>query len=144
MLQLMVPQENGLCIIKIKLFLLLLLAPLKPRSSDLFKGPSGELSPLPPPGTPFPSRKPQDDKRAKREELTQPRRPHQRYDIDDDDQETNKENHPPPADRSDVDWKKTVLQSLLEKWAADILWYQEEILRDLNDLRLKLGIHQSF
>nr|AYA93562.1 MAG: E4 protein [Human papillomavirus] len=133
----MVPQENGLYIIKIKLFLLLLLALLKPRSPDLFKGPPGELSA--PPGTPYPSRKHLDDKKAKREELARPPQRHLRYDDDEEDPQSNKENLPPP-DRSDADWRKTLLQSLLDKLAADILRCQEDILQDLNDLKQRLRI----
>ena len=138
--RLMVPQENGLYIIKIKLFLLLLLALLKPRSSDLFKGPPGELSA--PPGTPYPSRKHPEDKKAKREELAQPPRHHHlRYDEDDDDPQANKENLQ-PRDKSDADWRKTLLQSLLEKLEADILQCQQEIFQDFSDLKQRLRIPQ--
>ncbi|AHC00348.1 E4 [Human papillomavirus 172] len=135
----MVPQENGQCILTMNTCLLFLLAPHKTPSPDLFKGPTRDLSA--PPRTPFPYRKPQDDKKAKREELAQPPRPHLRYDDDDD--EHNKENVP-PLDRNDDDWKKTLVQHLLEKWAAELTWYQEEVLRDLSALRQKLGIPSSF
>nr|AYA93652.1 MAG: E4 protein [Human papillomavirus] len=138
--RLMVPQENGQCILTMNTYLLFLLAPLKTRSPDLFKGPPRDLSA--PPGTPFPNRKPQDERRQKREDLAQPPQRHLRYD-DDDDEHHNKENVPPP-DRNDDDWKKTLVQHLLDKWAAELTWYQEEVFRDLNALRQKLGIPSSF
>ena len=139
MLRHMVPQENGLYIIKITLFLLLLLALLKTRSPDLFKGPPGELSA--PPGTPYPHRKHQEDKKAKREELARPPTRHQRYDEDDDDPQVNKENLP-PQDRNDADWREKLLQYLLDKLAADILQCQEQIFQDLSDLKQRLRIPQ--
>nr|AYA94923.1 MAG: E4 protein [Human papillomavirus] len=135
----MVPQENGQFILKIKLFLLFLLASLKAPSPDLFKGLQRDTSA--PPGTPLPIRKPQDGRKTKREELAQPPRRHLRY--DDDDEDPNKENVP-PYDRNADDWRKTLLQHLLEKWEAELNWYQEEVLRDLQGLRQKLGIPPSF
>ncbi|ATQ38480.1 E4 [Gammapapillomavirus 22] len=138
MLKHMVPQENGQCILKTKLFLLFLLASLKAPSPDLFKGLQRDT--LAPPRTP-PVRKPQDDRRAKREELAQPPRRHLRYDDDDEDPNSNKENIPPYDPNAD-DWRKTLLQHLLQKWEAELNWYQEEVLRDLQGLRQKLGIPQ--
>nr|AVN89949.1 E4 protein [Human papillomavirus]AYA93803.1 MAG: E4 protein [Human papillomavirus] len=133
----MVQQDSGQCYIKMKLFLILpLLALHKPRSPDFLKGRHGDTSA--PPGTPFPLRKVPDDKKAKRDELAQPPRRHQ---FEPDDDENNKENLPP--ERNDDDCKKSLVQSLLDKWAEDIIWYQQEVLRDLNDLKLKLGIPPS-
>nr|AYD41535.1 MAG: E4 protein [Human papillomavirus] len=133
----MVPQASGQCIIKIKLFLLFLLASHKARSPDLFKGPPRDTSA--PPGTPFPFRKHQDEKKAKREELVPPPRPHLRYDEDDEEPTNNKENIP-PNDRNVDDWKKPLVQYLLDKWAQDIIYYQEEVLRDLHALKQRLEI----
>nr|AYA93392.1 MAG: E4 protein [Human papillomavirus] len=118
--------------------LLFLLAPHKTYSPDLFKGPQRDLSA--PPGTPFPTRKLPDERKLKREELARPPRRHLQFDEDDED--PNKENVPPP-ERNDDDWKKTLVQHLLNKWEAELTWYQEEVLKDLNGLRQKLGIHLS-
>nr|AYA93934.1 MAG: E4 protein [Human papillomavirus] len=124
-----------------KLFLLLpLLAALKGRSPTLLKDHLRDLSA--PPGTPFPHRKAQDDRKGRREDLTPPSRRHLRY--DDDEEETNKENEPPhyPYGPKDEERRRQIWEYLLRKWADDINWYQEQVLKDLNDLKLKLGIPQ--
>ncbi|ATQ38703.1 E4 [Gammapapillomavirus 22] len=133
----MVLLDNGLYIIKMKLFLILpLLALHKNRSSDFLKGHQGDTSL--PPGTPFPLKRVPDEKKTKREELARPP-PRTRYEVDDDE---NKENLPP--ERNDDECKKSLVQYLLDKWAEDITWYQQEVLHDLNDLQKKLGIPQSY
>nr|AYA94718.1 MAG: E4 protein [Human papillomavirus] len=133
----MVKEKDGLLNINMKLFLLLpLLAALKNRSSTLFKDLQKDLSA--PPGTPYPNRRHQDDKKARREELVLPPRRHLQYDEED---EENKENLPPP-DPKDEERRKAILSYLLEKWAEDIIWYQDQVLRDLSALKLKLGIPQ--
>nr|AYA93749.1 MAG: E4 protein [Human papillomavirus] len=138
----MVPVEDGQLNIKMKLFLLLpLLAVHKGRSPTLLKDHQRDLSA--PPGTPFPHRKLQDERNKKREDLALPSsRRHLRYDDDEDD--TNKENLPPidPYDPKEEDRKKLVWGYLLQKWAEDIAWYQEQVLKDLHDLKQKLGIPQ--
>ncbi|ATQ38501.1 E4 [Gammapapillomavirus 22] len=138
----MVPVQDGQLSIKMKLFLLLpLLAVHKGRSPTLLKDLQRDLSA--PPGTPFPHRKAQDERKLKREDLVPPpHRRHLRYDDDDDD--TNKENLPPqyPFDPKEEDRKRLVWGYLLQKWADDIAWYQEQVLKDLHDLKQKLGIPQ--
>ncbi|ATQ38529.1 E4 [Gammapapillomavirus 22] len=134
--QLMVLLDYGQCIIKMKLFLiLLLLAHHKSPSPDFLKGPPRDTLPLP--RTPFPQRKPLDEKKAKRDALAQPPTGG-RYDYDDDD--PNKENRHPGE--SDEDCRHSIVQYLLDKWAADIISYQERVLTDLSDLQKKLGIPQ--
>ncbi|ATQ38536.1 E4 [Gammapapillomavirus 22] len=133
----MVLLDYGLFILKMKHFLILpLLAHHKNRSPDFLKGPQGETSA--PPGTPFPHRK-LDDKKGKREELA---RPPTRLQYDFDDEDPNKENHPPGG--NDDECKSSIVQYLLNKWAADIISYQEEVLRNLNDLQRRLGIPPSY
>ena len=130
----LVPQDSGLCILKIKLFLLSLAHKGLPPSlpSSLLKDLSA------PPGTPSPPRKPPPDgTRARREALAQPPRP-PRYDADDDDE--NKENHPPDDDRKG--YGRHILESLLQRLEEDLLLYQEEVLHELSVLRQKLGIPQ--
>nr|AYA94766.1 MAG: E4 protein [Human papillomavirus] len=95
-----------------------------------------------PPATPFPHRKPTlpDDTKVKREALAvhPPSRRRLQYDEDEE-----KENTPPsesPQDRRDDDRKQQLLGSLLQKWAEDIEVFQQQVLQDLQDLRLRLGI----
>nr|AYA94516.1 MAG: E4 protein [Human papillomavirus] len=128
----LVPQDNGQCTLKMKLFLLLI-AHKDHLPPSLFK----DLSV--PPGTPFPQRKPTaDGTKAKREALAQPpRRP--RYDADDD-EETNKENRPPDYDRKG--YGRLAVASLLQKLEEELLQYQEEVLQELSALRERLGIPQ--
>ena len=107
--------------------------------TSLFK----DSLPLPgtPPRTPLTARKPPaDETRAKRQALQQPPHRHQNFDADDDDDE-NKENLPIDEDRKGYG-RRQLLQSLLERLEEDLQAYQEEVLRELSDLRLKLGIHQ--
>ena len=103
---------------------------------DLFKG--HQKFP-PPPGTPHPLRKAPDDKKLKREGLAQPPTSRRQLNYDeDDDEEENKENHDPKEEER----RKTILEYLLNKWAEDIVLYQEQVLRDLADLKLRLQIPQ--
>nr|AYA93521.1 MAG: E4 protein [Human papillomavirus] len=137
----MVPVEDGLLDINMKLFLLLPLSALhKGRSPNLLKDLSKDLSV--PPGTPYPHRKLQDDRNKKREDLVPPHRRHLTF--DDDDEEGNKENAPPqyPLGPKEEERRRAILGYLLDKWAEDILWYQEQVFQDLKDLRQKLGIPQ--
>ncbi|ATQ38515.1 E4 [Gammapapillomavirus 22] len=139
----MVPVEDGLLNIKMKQFLLLPLLPVhnKGRSPTLLKDHQRDLSAAP--GTPFPFRKQQEERKLKRDDLIPPPRRHLRYDDDED--ESNKENVAPPQypyGPKDEERRKASLGYLLEKWAEDIIWYQEQVLKDLNDLKLKLGIPQ--
>nr|AYA93810.1 MAG: E4 protein [Human papillomavirus] len=133
MLKGLAPQDTGLLILKMKLFLL----------SIVHKGhlPTSLLKdPLLPPGTPYPGRKhtPADATKEKRESLAQPPRRPPNYDVDDDDE--NKENHPPDDDRKG--YGKSVVESLLRRLEEDLQLYQEEVLHELNDLRRKLEIPQ--
>nr|AGU90244.1 E4 [Human papillomavirus] len=122
--------------IKMKSFLILpLLAHHKTPSPDFLKGPTRDTSPLP--KTPFPQRKPLDDRRAKKDALAQPpTRGH--YEFDDEDQ--NKENRHPGE--GDEDCRNSLVRYLLDKWAGDIISYQEQVLHDLSDLQKRLGIPQ--
>ncbi|ATQ38508.1 E4 [Gammapapillomavirus 22] len=147
--KLMVPVEDGQLSIKMKLFLLLpLLAVHKGRSPTLLKEPQRDLSA--PPGTPYPHRKAQEERKQRREDLVPPPlRRHLRYDDGDDDENnnnnsTNKENLPPqyPYDPKDEDRKRVIWGYLFHKWAEDIAWYQKQVLEDLQDLKLRLGIPQ--
>nr|AYA93961.1 MAG: E4 protein [Human papillomavirus] len=138
--------DNGLCSLKIKLFLPLYLAhagrtPLFPP-----KGPSV------PPATPFPHRRAshpgiiQDPTKAKREALVAPPGPRRRLQFDNDDDEEKENQRPPPEKglepRDDEEPERwSVLGYLLEKWEADIDRFQRQVLQDLQDLKLKLGIH---
>nr|AYA94745.1 MAG: E4 protein [Human papillomavirus] len=95
-----------------------------------------------PPATPYPQRKPAvpDDNKVKREALAaQP--PFRRRLVYDDDED--KENTTPttesPQDRREED-RHQLLGSLLQKWAYDIEVFQQQVLQDLQDLKLKLGI----
>nr|AYA94570.1 MAG: E4 protein [Human papillomavirus] len=131
--------ENGLLNLKMKLFLLSL-AHKGHLPPSLFK----DTSPPPgtPPRTPLTVRKPPpaDETRAKREALAQP--PHRRQNYDgDDDEDENKENHPIDEGRKGYA-RRHLLQSLLERLEEDLQVYQEEVLRELNDLRQTLGIPQ--
>ncbi|ATQ38494.1 E4 [Gammapapillomavirus 22] len=136
----MVPVEDGLLNINMKLFLLLPLSALhKGRSPNLLKDLSKDLSV--PPGTPYPHRKLQEDRNKKREDLVPPHRRH--LHIDEDDEEANKENTPQyPLGPKDDERRRAYLGYLLEKWAEDIIWYQEQVFQDLRDLKQKLGIPQ--
>ncbi|ATQ38701.1 E4 [Gammapapillomavirus 22] len=131
----MVQLENGLYILKMKLCLLLSLVH-KAHSPDLFKGLQKDV--LRAPGTPHPMRKLPDDVKTKRESLARPPR-RLNYDVDEDEEETNKEN----LDPKEEERRKLFLGYLLDRLAEDILQYQEQVLQDLNDLRQKLGIRQS-
>nr|AYA93638.1 MAG: E4 protein [Human papillomavirus] len=124
----LVPQDVGLCTLKIKLFLLSLAHQGLPLLKDLSL----------PPGTPSPPRKPlPDGTRAKREALARRPRP-PRYDADDD--EENKENLPQDDDRKG--YEKHILESLLQRLEEDLTLYQEEVLHELNALRQRLRIPQ--
>nr|AYD41506.1 MAG: E4 protein [Human papillomavirus] len=132
----MVLLDSGLFIIKMKLCLPLPLLVHQTRSPDLFKG--LQRSP-PPPGTPHPLRKLPDDKKQKRDDLARPpARRHLNYDQDDDEEDPNKEN----LDPKEEERRKLVLGYLLDKWADDILHYQDLVLQDLADLKKRLGIPQ--
>nr|AYA94222.1 MAG: E4 protein [Human papillomavirus] len=124
--------DNGQYILKMKLCLPLLLVH-KNRSPDLFKGLPKDLSHLP--GTPHPLRRLPDDVKQKRESLTQPSRRRLHYE-EDDEGEGNKENQDPKDDER----RRALLGWLLDKWAEDIIQYQEQVLQDLNDLKQRLQI----
>nr|AYA93440.1 MAG: E4 protein [Human papillomavirus] len=133
----MVQLDNGLCTIKMKLCLPLPLSLAhQNRSPDLFKG----LQRSPPlPGTPHPHRKVPDERKQKRDDLARPpARRHLNYDQDDDEEEPNKEN----LDPKEEERRKVILGYLLDKWAEDILRYQEQVFQDLQDLKKRLGIPQ--
>nr|AYA93768.1 MAG: E4 protein [Human papillomavirus] len=126
-------QENGLLTLKMKLFLL----------SIAHKGhlPTSLLKdPLPPPGTPYPGRRPSpaDGTKEKRESLARPPRQPPNYDVDEDDE--NKENLPPDDDRKG--YGKIVVESLLRRLEEELQLYQEAVLHELNDLRKRLEIPQ--
>nr|AEX31133.1 E4 protein [Human papillomavirus] len=136
---------NGLCSLKIKLFLPLYLVHPGRNPPFLSKVPSV------PPATPYTHRRGstseiQDPTKAKRETLAAPPGPRRklRFDHDDDDE---KENQRPPLEKTpeprdeDEPGRWSVLRYLLEKWEADIEVFQHQVLHDLQDLKLKLGIH---
>ncbi|AGC93432.1 E4 [Human papillomavirus 175] len=138
--------DNGLCSLKIKLFLPLYLA--HTGRTPLFP-PKGLSAP---PATPFPHRRAshpggiQDPTKAKREALVAPPGPRRRLQFDNDDDDE-KENQRPPPEKlpetrdNDEPERWSVLGYLLEKWEADIERFQQQVLQDLQDLKLKLGIH---
>nr|AYA94031.1 MAG: E4 protein [Human papillomavirus] len=137
--------DNGLYSLKIKLFLPLYL--VHAGRTPLFppKGPSV------PPATPFPLRRAshpnvQDPTKAKREALAAPPGPRRRLQFDNDDDEEKENQRPPPEKapepRDDEEPERwSVLGYLLEKWELDIDRFQRQVLQDLQDLKLKLGIH---
>nr|AQM73652.1 E4 [Human papillomavirus]QAB13975.1 MAG: E4 protein [Human papillomavirus] len=128
-----------------------LLSPLSPALQSLplhFPG-KPTAPPFPtPPKTPYPHRKAQDDSKSRRS-VPVPGRRH----LQEDDDDENKENeapklqHPPlqreeePEDEEED--QLCDLSRLLKRLAQDIDRYQEQVYRDLGDLRKKLGILQS-
>nr|AYA94948.1 MAG: E4 protein [Human papillomavirus] len=94
-----------------------------------------------PPRTPFPHRKPLESGNTKPTRTPTGNRPPARVlDFDYDDEEGNKENAPP--EHPTVEDEDTVVQSLLKKWAQELDQYRHKVLRDLDDCRRRLGIHQ--
>ncbi|AAA79489.1 putative, partial [Human papillomavirus type 60] len=139
---------HGQCIIKTKLFLLLLPAPQNnPPTTTLPKPGSNPTS------SPHPHRRllPTEDRPHKRESLALPRR-RVLFDYDAEDPTSNKENYPPesrpvpkdaeyPTKSTDrVPWG---LPQLLKRWEADIDLFLEAVYQDLQDFKEKLGILQS-
>nr|AYA94870.1 MAG: E4 protein [Human papillomavirus] len=138
--------DNGLCSLKIKLSLPLCLAHTGRNPTFLPKGPSA------PPATPFLHRRAsspgiQDPTKAKRETLVAPQGPRRKLHFDNDEDDEKENQRPPPEkghepkDDDDTGRQWSVLGYLLEKWEADIEQFQRQVLQDLNDLKLKLGIH---
>ncbi|AEM24660.1 hypothetical protein [Human papillomavirus 144] len=122
-------QDNGLLIIKIPLFLPLLLAlqgqpPAHPRPASVG------------PPTPRPSRKfhPEDFKPRR---LLVPRA------LLADDEENNKENLPfHQKEEEEAGLLDKALSQLLERWEEDIERLREQVSRELDDYKKKLGIRQ--
>nr|CAD1814388.1 E4 [Human papillomavirus type 213] len=132
----MVKQENGLLNTKQKLFPLLLPAPPNHQ-------PVGSRS-----GTP-PTRPQQPAKKSLSDELKAladkaPTTHRRAVNWGDFYHENEKENQAPEdiLTESDTD-NKHHLRPLLEKWEYDIQQFKQQVLRDLDDLSRKLGIHLS-
>ncbi|ATQ38606.1 E4 [Gammapapillomavirus 25] len=142
----MAAQVDGVCNIKIKLFyppplFLVLQGGL---STNLTKPGAGH------PHTPLPHRKSLlDDPRPRREALSHPpfKPPHKpvvRFDYDDDEE---KENEPPESrpPKDDEPTKQTAqgwsLSRLLRQWEQDIERFRQQVYQDLEDFKLRLGIH---
>ncbi|ATQ38585.1 E4 [Gammapapillomavirus 24] len=128
-----------------------LLSPLSPALQSLHLQFPGKPSapPFPsPPKTPYPPRRAPDDSKNRRS--GQAPRKHLQEDDDDD---NNKENiapkvpHPPLQKEEDLEDEEEDqfchLSQLLKKLAQEIDLFQEQVSRDLGDLRKRLGIHQS-
>ncbi|ATQ38349.1 E4 [Gammapapillomavirus 11] len=127
----MATQENGLLIYQMnKFFLPLLLALL----GGIYLTPPRSTGGLPPP-TPRPKRKSEEDRFNRRRQALALPRDHQE---DDDDEE--KENRPPPKDDEELKETEDLVQYLLKQLEKAINQYEQQILQELRDLRLKLGI----
>ncbi|ATQ38557.1 E4 [Gammapapillomavirus 23] len=138
--------DNGLCSLKIQLFLPLYLVHTGRNPPFLPKGPSV------PPATPYLQRRAsipniQDPTKAKRETLAAAPGPRRKLQFDNDDDDEKENQRPPPEkvperrDDEEATHQWSVLGYLLQKWEADIEEFQRQVLQDLQDLKLKLGIH---
>nr|QAB13916.1 MAG: E4 protein [Human papillomavirus] len=129
----MATQENGLLMCQMnKFFLPLLIALL----GGIYLTPPRSTGGLPPP-TPRPKRKSEEDRFNRRRQALALPRDHQEDDDDDE-----KENRPPPKDEEELKETEDLVQYLLRQLEKAINQYEQQILQELKDLRLKLGIRQ--
>nr|AYA94079.1 MAG: E4 protein [Human papillomavirus] len=127
-----------------------LLSPLSPALQGL-PLPLPGRTPTPPfptaPKSPYPTRKAPEESRGRRSGPV-PGRKHLQFDEDDENKENLPPKEPPQQKEEDLEegeeeQQRSDLSRLLRKLALDIDLYQEQVYRDLLDLKQKLGIHQS-
>ena len=69
-----------------------------------------------------------------------PNRPPHQPSADYDDDDENQENQPPPPE--DDEGPVTTLHQLLKKWEVDLDRFREQVYRDLEGFKKKLGIRR--
>nr|QAB13970.1 MAG: E4 protein [Human papillomavirus] len=137
----MAKQDVGLCITKIQLFPLLLLAHQStPTSGSRASPPTTQGNH---PDAPHRKKDHQDD--LKTYARRGPQRPRLHWDLDgENDKENQNPNDQTPEEPPTNEENLTHLPSLLSKWERDIDRFREQVYHDLDDLKRKLGIPTSY